>query len=68
MREVLSLLKLSGISSAGTRPYFSVRSATPQKVPPSPRGDLKKNCTRGSSMGCLPVSAQPCSIRLAFSS
>ena len=65
--EVLSLANVSGITSAGTSPYFSVRSATPQNVPPSPMGDLKKNCTLGSSMGLLAVSITPCSIRFAFS-
>ena len=65
--DVLSVENDSGITSLGTSPYFSARSATPQKVPPSFSGCWKKNCTRRSSMGFLPVSMMPCSIRLAFS-
>ena len=36
--DVLSAEKVSGWTAEGTRPYFSARSATPQKVPPSLRG------------------------------
>src|SRR3712207_7060141 len=51
----------------GTKPYFSARSATPQKVPPSDTGCLKKNCTRGSSIGLLAQSMTACNMRLDFS-
>ena len=36
--DVLSVEYDSGITSVGTSPYFSARSATPQKVPPSLMG------------------------------
>ena len=36
--EVLSAENVSGWILEGTRPYFSAKSATPQKVPPSLRG------------------------------
>ena len=65
--DVLSLEKVSGMTALGTSPYFSVRSATPQKVPPSLSGFLKKNCTRWSSMGLLAVSMIPCRKRFDFS-
>ena len=65
---VLSEEKVSGATHCGTSPYLSTRSMTPQKVPPSLTGYLKKNCTSGSPIGFLPVSMTPCSMRFAFSS
>ena len=38
MREVFSLLFVSGIMSLGTRPYLLTMSATPVNVPPSLNG------------------------------
>ena len=51
MREVLLALWRSGMTSAGTRPYFVTTSCTPQKVPPSESGCLKSHSTVLSSMG-----------------
>ena len=59
MRLVLSLENVSGMTDLGTSPYFSVRSATPQNVPPSFSGCWKKKRTRSSSIGFLAQSITP---------
>ena len=67
MREVFSLLFVSGMASLGTRPYLETMSATPVKVPPSLSGCWKSHSTVLSVRGLLEVSMMPCKKRFAFS-
>ena len=68
MAEVLLLLKVSGMASEGTRPYFVTRLDTPVNCPPSLIGLLKSQSTFLSLKSRSLVSITPWRKRLAFSS
>src|SRR5574344_36408 len=67
MMRVLLLLLVSFITSIGTKPYLSIRLATPVNCPPSPMGFLKSHSTFLSSNGRFLVSMTACRKRFAFS-
>jgi len=65
--DVLSAFLLSGITSAGTKPYFCVILTTPVHCPPSPIGFLNNHSTFLSSSGLSFVSIISCKKKLDFS-